>query len=36
MADFLRYAERDGRFDQAFEAVNSIQLFASDRTPTTK
>lgn len=26
MVDFLRYAERDGRFDQAFEAVNSIQL----------
>jgi uncharacterized oxidoreductase len=36
MADFLRYAERDGRFDQAFEAVNSIQLFASARTPTIK
>jgi len=36
MADFLRYAERDGRFDHAFEAVNSIQLFPSDSTPTTK
>ena len=36
MIDFLRYAERDGRFDQAFEAINSIQLFASARTPTIK
>lgn len=36
MANFLRYAEREGRFDQAFEALNSIQLFPSDHTPTTK
>ena len=26
MVNYLRYAERDGHFDQAFEAVNSIQM----------
>lgn len=26
MVDFLRYAERNGHFEEAFEAINSIQL----------
>lgn len=26
MVDYLRFAERDGHFDQAFEAINSIEV----------